>query len=105
MCLSTKHHPPYPTTEDDDGSLTQRYQFCAAENARSMQEYAALRLWQRPRGLPDTLMMTYPVWSTWAQYKADINASVVLGFGHEIASRGFAASQLEIDDNWEAGWP
>jgi hypothetical protein len=45
------------------------------------------------------------VWSTWAQYKADINASVVLGFGQEIASRGFAASQLEIDDNWEAGWP
>jgi alpha-glucosidase (family GH31 glycosyl hydrolase) len=47
-------------------------------------------------------MMTQPVWSTWAQYKADINASVVLGFGQEIAGRGFPASQLEIDDNWEA---
>jgi alpha-glucosidase len=74
---------------------------CASSDARSMQDYAAAHLWRRPAGAPDTRMLTQPVWSTWAQYKADINASVVLDFGREIVARGFTASQLEIDDNWE----
>ena len=46
-------------------------------------------------------MMTYPVWSTWAEYKQDINQSVVLDFAHAIKEQGFRASQVEVDDNWE----
>ena len=46
-------------------------------------------------------MMTYPVWSTWAEYKQDINQSVVLDFAHTIKEQGFRASKVEVDDNWE----
>ena len=103
MCLATKHQPPYPSADiTGTQQLSLGYMLCAAEDARSMQEYAASHLWRRPAGVPDTLVLTHPVWSTWAQYKADINASVVLDFGREIAARGFSASQLEIDDKWEA---
>ena len=46
-------------------------------------------------------MMTFPIWSTWAQYKTPINESVVLKFANDILDNGFNNSHLEIDDNWE----
>ena len=47
-------------------------------------------------------MFTDPVWSSWAQYKTEINESVILNFAQEIAAQGFDNSQLEIDDKWES---
>lgn len=46
-------------------------------------------------------MITYPIWSTWARYKRDVNHDVVLRFADEISRYGFPNSQLEIDDLWE----
>ena len=46
-------------------------------------------------------MMSFPIWSTWAQYKTQINESVVLKFANDILDNGFNNSHLEIDDNWE----
>ena len=46
-------------------------------------------------------MLSFPVWSTWAQYKVNINESVVLRFADDITNNGFNNSHLEIDDNWE----
>ncbi len=46
-------------------------------------------------------MIKHPIWSSWAQYKADINQSTILDFARQIRENGFEASQLEIDDNWE----
>ena len=67
-----------------------------------MFHYAAGRFWQLPTGIPDRRMMTHPVWSTWAQYKTEINESVILKFAEDIISNGFENSQLEIDDKWES---
>ena len=47
-------------------------------------------------------MFTHPVWSSWAQYKTEINESVILNFAQDIVDHGFDNSQLEIDDNWES---
>ena len=47
-------------------------------------------------------MFTHPVWSSWAQYKTEINESVILQFAQDIVHHGFNNSQLEIDDNWES---
>lgn len=46
-------------------------------------------------------MITYPIWSTWARYKRDVDHDTVLKFADEIKNYGFPNSQLEIDDLWE----
>lgn len=46
-------------------------------------------------------MITFPIWSTWARYKRDVNHATVLKFADEITHHGFPNSQLEIDDLWE----
>lgn len=47
-------------------------------------------------------MLLYPYFSTWAQYKRDVNQSIVIDFAQQIVSRGFeASSHIQIDDNWE----
>ena len=74
---------------------------CAAQDAKSMFRHAAGRFWKLPQDTPDERMMTHPVWSTWAQSKAEINESVVMQFAQDIVDNGFDNSQLEIDDNWE----
>ena len=67
-----------------------------------MQLYGVQNLLGRPTGIPDERMMTHPIWSTWAQFKVNINESVVRGFAEDIRRYGFQDSQLEIDDDWES---
>jgi len=52
-------------------------------------------------GIPDERMMRDPVWSTWAEYKAGVDATDVIDFASQIRNNGFTNSQLEIDDRWE----
>ena len=66
-----------------------------------MFQYAAGKLWPLPSSYPDARMITSPVWSTWAQYKQDINQSVVIEFARKIQEHGFENSQVEVDDKWE----
>ena len=99
LCLSTVKSLPYPIHDGD--SLELNYMMCSADDPKQMQMYAASNLWTKPTSLPDTKMFSDPIWSTWAQYKADINQSVVAQFADDIISHGFQNSQLEIDDNWE----
>jgi hypothetical protein len=45
-------------------------------------------------------MFKYPIWTTWARYKTDINQEKVLQFAKEIVEHHFHYSVLEIDDKW-----
>ena len=100
LCLASKKSLPYRMKADDTLELS--YTLCAGENAKDMQTYAAANFWGRPETIPDERMITSPIWSTWAQYKAEINESIVMEFANNIISNGFDNSQLEIDDKWEA---
>lgn len=71
------------------------------DDARKAHEYAVEKYLEKPKGIPDERMITYPIWSTWARYKRDVNHNTVLQFADEITSNGFPNSQLEIDDLWE----
>nr|ADC97875.1 glycoside hydrolase family 31 isoform b [Chrysomela tremula] len=53
-----------------------------------------------PLGLPNRLMVSEPIWTTWAKYKRDISDSVVLEFAQAIKDNGYNG-QIEIDDKWE----
>lgn len=54
----------------------------------------------KPISTPDHRMITDPIWSTWAQFKQDINTDKVLNYAEEIVRRNFPRSQICIDDNW-----
>lgn len=55
----------------------------------------------KPTSRPDLRMMEQPIFTTWSYFFKGINQSIVLGYASDIASNGYQASQLEIDDKWE----
>ena len=54
----------------------------------------------KPIDCPDELVFKYPIWSTWAIYKKNINQQIILDYADDILRRGFKSCQLEIDDDW-----
>ncbi|XP_067012522.2 myogenesis-regulating glycosidase [Anabrus simplex] len=98
FCLVAKNEAPY---SKERGDTILEYTMCNAENARLAHEDAINTVLGRPTGIPDERMIRYPIWSTWAQYKANINEEVVTDFANQILKYGFQNSQLEIDDLWE----
>ncbi|XP_059062090.1 myogenesis-regulating glycosidase-like [Achroia grisella] len=97
-CFFAQIKPPY-STKRERNELT--YAIGIFENVRKAHEYAVEKYLKKPSGVPDERMIKYPIWSTWARYKRNINHDVVLKFADEIKSNGFPNSQLEIDDLWE----
>jgi len=55
---------------DDPISLS--YKICHAEDAKAMHLYSVENLLGKPEMIPDEVMITSPVWSTWAQYKVTL---------------------------------
>lgn len=45
-------------------------------------------------------MIRYPIWTTWAKYRKEINDSVITSFAKDIANHGFTG-QIVIDEMWE----
>lgn len=100
MCFTTKYEKPYVRSHDTVLKLD--YDLCVKPNAKEIHQYGIGAYLGKPSGIPDQRMMTHPVWSSWAQYKVDINTSVILQFANDIRANGFKDSQLEIDDEWES---
>lgn len=97
LCLIAKSVAPYQNTIEP----ALNYTICSYKNARKAHEHAIRAVLGKPSGYPDERMIRYPIWSTWARYKRDINETVVLEFADEILAHNFNNSQLEIDDDWE----
>ncbi|XP_064611379.1 myogenesis-regulating glycosidase-like [Liolophura sinensis] len=98
LCLASKYAPPY---NNFDNSLPHlNYTVCRARNVKIIHEYMSNKYFKRPDKIPDERLFTSPIWSTWAQYKKDINQSTVMEFANDILSNNFPHSQIEIDDDW-----
>jgi alpha-glucosidase (family GH31 glycosyl hydrolase) len=54
----------------------------------------------KPIDIPDQRMIMEPIWSTWAQFKQEINKEKILKYAEEIVNQNFPRSQICIDDNW-----
>jgi alpha-glucosidase (family GH31 glycosyl hydrolase) len=54
-----------------------------------------------PKDIPPREFFGKPVWTTWAQYKDQINQERVLDFARQIKGNGFPYHVLEIDDRWQ----
>ncbi|XP_054716475.1 myogenesis-regulating glycosidase-like [Uloborus diversus] len=94
---STRKHPyrGYSNTPVLD------YTICSAMNVKDVYSHSIHRWFKKPTGIPEEGLFQYPIWSTWARYKKDINDTAVLEFAEEIKDSGFPFSQIEIDDEWE----
>ncbi|XP_063702197.1 myogenesis-regulating glycosidase-like [Culicoides brevitarsis] len=100
LCLIAKQELPYNVDEN-----LSRFQFSyflgVGNDVRDAHMKAIEQHLMKPEGIPDEKMARYPIWSTWARYKRDINETLVEKFADEIIFHGFNNSQLEIDDDWE----
>ena len=101
MALDQQHFPYHYNKTNDYFKMILR--FIASSNVKKAYDTITHKTdWiQKPKKIPDTQMFTNPIWSTWAEYKKDINQSKVLDFAREIKKHGFPVSQIEIDDLWE----
>eukprot|EP00118_Oscarella_pearsei_P026943 m.310587 g.310587 ORF g.310587 m.310587 type:complete len:718 (+) comp52871_c0_seq1:102-2255(+) len=80
------------------------YTLCVHDGLRSVYQLVADMHFKRPTGMPAPSMFQKPIWSTWAQYKADINETKVLDFAREIAEHGFEVGNFEIDDKYSSAY-
>ncbi|XP_012285378.1 myogenesis-regulating glycosidase [Orussus abietinus] len=97
LCLVAQNKSPYRQRD----LVTLNYEIGVFVNPRIAHEDAVKRHLGKPTGRPDERMIKYPIWSTWARYKINVNEQVVDELANEILAYKFPNSQLEIDDNWE----
>lgn len=98
MCLEANKTLPYDIY---DHTYSFVYQIGAAKDAKDAHMAAIRNILGKPSGHPAEAMVKYPIWSTWARYKRDIDQHVVLEFANEIVKNGWPNSQFELDDDWE----
>ncbi|XP_065079534.1 myogenesis-regulating glycosidase-like [Ochlerotatus camptorhynchus] len=98
MCLEAKKSLPYDTYDETYSFV---YQVGVGNDAREAHIDAVNTILGKPSGHPAEEMVKYPIWSTWARFKRDINETVVLGHADDIIANGWTDSQFEIDDLWE----
>jgi hypothetical protein len=77
-----------------------QYKLLQHVNMRDLHITMINRYLGKPTDIPDQRMIIEPIWSTWAQFKQEINTEKILKYAEEIVQRNFPRSQLCIDDDW-----
>ena len=88
---------------NDDGMLSVRVSMSMADNAAEACRMA-LGSMTPPKQIPDASMFRYPIWTTWARYKARVSQEKVLTYAKEITDRCLPRSVMEIDDRWQVSY-
>ncbi|XP_062369726.1 myogenesis-regulating glycosidase-like [Cinclus cinclus] len=74
------------------------YRVCVGSDVTSIHKYMVRRYFNKPSKIPAENAFRYPIWSTWALYKKDINQDKVLNFARDIKKYHFNCSHIEVDD-------
>ena len=77
-----------------------QYKFLQHVNMRDLHLTIINRYLGKPTNIPGPRMITEPIWSTWAQFKQNINTEKILNYAEEIVRQDFPRSQICIDDDW-----
>ena len=88
---------------NDDDMLSVRVSMSRAANATEACRMA-LGSMTPPKQIPDASVFKYPIWTTWARYKARVNQEKVLKYAREISDRCLPRSVMEIDDRWQVSY-
>nr|QHC34069.1 target of brain insulin-like 1 alpha glucosidase [Platynereis dumerilii] len=102
LSMQAKWVDPYNNV--DSRSLKLKYTILQGENIKVAHLMASEAFIQRPSDIPDELMFRYPIWSTWAKYKKDIDQKVVEEFASEIDKHQFPGCQIDVDDDWTTSY-
>ncbi|XP_011693783.1 PREDICTED: uncharacterized family 31 glucosidase KIAA1161 [Wasmannia auropunctata] len=97
LCMIAKNKAPYQHRD----SIEITYTLGVFSDAKAAHQHAVNNNLGKPKGHPNERMIRYPIWSTWARYKANVSEKVVETYADEIVANNFTNSQIEIDDNWE----
>ncbi len=54
-----------------------------------------------PEKMPDKRILAKPIFTTWVEYKQDVDQEKVLKFVKDIKEHDFPCSVIQIDDRWE----
>lgn len=96
MCFAAKVVEPYRKLKN-----VMRFRTCKYGDPREAHERAIKDFLGMPKSIPDPYVVKYPIWSTWARYKVNVDMDTVYKYGKEIVDNGFPKGIIEIDDNWE----
>ncbi|CAH2297366.1 uncharacterized family 31 glucosidase KIAA1161-like [Pelobates cultripes] len=81
--------PPFPELS---------YRVCVGSDVTSIHKYMVRRYFYKPTKVPEKNAFRYPIWSTWALYKTDIDQDKLMRFAEKIKKHHFNYSHIEIDD-------
>jgi hypothetical protein len=103
ICFLAANKYPYP----EDNKLNLQYDVCTRVRPdpdplmlKNLHLFIVANYLGKPEGIPDDLMFKRPIWSTWANFKKDINENNVLDYARDIIANNYSHSQIEIDDEW-----
>ena len=77
-----------------------KYDIFVCGDVRTVWEAVQSECFKTPVDVPCELIFKRPIWSTWAEYKKNIDQDKVLDFADNIRRHQFPCSFLEIDDDW-----
>ncbi|CAF0749887.1 unnamed protein product [Didymodactylos carnosus] len=99
--LLSKYRTPYRLSVNNKSVRhTFQYRLLQHVNMRDLHLTVINHYLGKPTGTPDHRMIIEPIWSTWANFKQNINTDKILNYAKEIVRRKFPYSQLCIDDDW-----
>ena len=99
MCLSAKYETVgYNNFDHRYPAL--KYKICQSDSVKSIHSKMSAMFLPKPTDIPDKKLFQFPIWSTWAEFRKDVNQSGIIKFARDILANNFTHAQLEIDDNW-----
>ena len=57
-----------------------------------------------PKRIPDERVLVKPIFTTWVEFKKEVNQEKVMDFASNIRKRNFPCSVIQIDDKWEENY-
>ncbi|KAF4074471.1 hypothetical protein AMELA_G00239670 [Ameiurus melas] len=80
------------------------YRVCVGYDITSIHKYMVRRYFNKPNKVPSEAVFRWPIWSTWALHKTEVNQEKLLAYASEIKAYGFNCSHLELDDRYTTGY-
>lgn len=80
------------------------YRVCVGPDVTSIHKVMVRRYFPKPNKVPLEAMFRYPIWSTWALHKKDINQEKLLSYAGNIRKHSFNCSHIELDDRYTSGY-
>lgn len=94
------HNSPYKPDPAQPVQPELSYRVCVGDDITSIHKYMVRRYFNKPNKVPSEAVFRWPIWSTWALHKTDVNQEKLLAYTSGIQKHGFNCSHLELDDRY-----